>query len=872
LQKRTTKRASGDAAGGEPGAGKRLRTYRQKRDPARTVEPFSAERGSSAAPTRSGRFVVHLHAARRTHYDLRLEVGGALESFAVPKGPTLDPEPKRLAVRTEPHPIDYLDFEDVIPEGNYGAGPMIAWDAGRVRYLEAPAEQGLEKGKLDFELWGQKLRGRFALVQTGKRPGAADERQWLLLKKHDVFATPGREIIDEEPQSVLSGLTVEELARRDDVARELERAAARCGAPAGAVELSGFQPMLCATDGAELFDPERIYELKLDGVRIVAARRGDEVTLQYRNGRSARENYPEVARALRALAPSRVVLDGEIVAFDAEGRPSFQRLASRIHATRPRDVARARAEVPVTYLVFDLLELGDRDLRALPLSERKRLLAQVVKGKGSVRALDHLEGDGQPLFELCQREHLEGVVAKRRDAPYRSGPTRSGDWVKIKCERDDEFVVVGWVSGKGSRERLGAIDLATYAGDRLVLRGKAGSGLNDAAIDQLLERLARIEVPEAMFEGELPREAGTRRFARPELVASVRYVGWTDDGRLRFPVFRGLRDDVAPRACTAAPPEERLERAVDEIADGDEPAPAPAPTRVLITNRNKVFWPAEGYTKGDLLDYYAAASRVILPFLKNRPVALVRYPDGIEGKHFYQWNAPVGTPSWVRTLRITDDEERKEKNVFMIDDLDSLVFVANLGCIPIHVLACREHSLALCDFLTIDFDIGDQPFRHAVTLALALRELLEELGLVGYPKTSGQSGLHVLVPLGPGVGFDVAKLLVELLGRLLELRHHEIATMERRVSKRGPRVYIDTGQTGPTRTIVAPYSVRAHVGATVSTPLDWDEVHLALDPSRFTMQSVVERIADHGDPMHSFFAATPDVAEAVARLGERLGR
>jgi bifunctional non-homologous end joining protein LigD len=358
----------------------------------------------------------------------------------------------------------------------------------------------------------------------------------------------------------------------------------------------------------------------------------------------------------------------------------------------------------------------------------------------------------------------------------------------------------------------------------------------------------------------------------------VRSLGFTDDGRLWHPVFHGIRDDVAPRDCREGPGDELAE---DESTAASVEKPIDTTQnvrwspRVAITNRDKVFWPDEGYTKGDLCEYYAAVSSVMLPFLRGRPIVLVRYPDGIKGKNFYQWRAPPGTPDWIRTLELRGEEEleeRGEKSVFLVDDADGLVHLAQLGCIPIHVLARRERDLERCEFLTVDFDVGEQPFKSAVILALALRELLDELGLPGYPKTSGQEGLHVLVPLGAGVPFDTAKILVELIGMLVTALHPELATMERRVSKRGPRVYVDTGQTGRSRTIVAPYSVRAHPGATVSTPLRWEELHVALDPSRFTMLTVPGRIADVGDPMAGFLDEQPDVATAVELLETRVRR
>jgi bifunctional non-homologous end joining protein LigD len=520
--------------------------------------------------------------------------------------------------------------------------------------------------------------------------------------------------------------------------------------------------------------------------------------------------------------------------------------------------------------VFDVLQIGTRDTRPLPLAERKRLLGRLVPDKGVVRVLDHVEGRGSALFALCKQQRLEGVIAKRKGAPYRPGPRRYDDWVKIKTEREGDFVVVAWIPGKGSRTALGALEVASWDGRGFVRRGRVGSGLDDASIRVLLERLRPLEVPEPTAEGKLSRERDPRRHVRPEVVVSVQYLGFTDEGSLRHPVFHGLKDDVAPTACTSAPAEDLLEPTPEDNATLG--ARAAASERVAITNREKIFWPDEGYTKGELIEYYAGISEVMLPYLRERPIALVRYPDGIAGKSFYQWNVPPGTPEWIETHRFRDEEGKSGKHTFIVNDVEGLLHIANLGCIPIHILACRRRTEEQCDFLTIDFDVGRRSFRDAVVLALSLRELLDELGLTGYPKTSGQSGLHVLVPLGPGVSFETAKMLTELMGRVVQMKHPDLSTMERRVSERGERVYIDTGQTGRSRTIVAPYSVRATRGATVSTPLDWQDVHLALDPAQFTMFTVAARVAERGDPMEALLAARPDVPAAVVRLGAKLGR
>lgn len=881
---------------------KDLSRYRQKRDPANTTEPFAEGGGTDGGGARSaeekqgtwaGRFVVHQHAARRMHWDVRLPIHGVLESFAVPQGPSLDPTVKRLAVHTEQHPAEYLDFEDVIPEGNYGAGAMIVWDTGGVVYNETSAEDGVLRGKIDFTLSGYKLRGRFALIATGRRKaetGLAGTQkaaaEWLLIKKPDGAAEPGRDLAAELPRSVISGLTAEELLHRDDIAKDVVALARELGATAPVAPKATFQPpMVCALEGAPTSSPDYLYELKLDGVRILATKAENRARLAYRSGKACTENYADVTRALRSLPLDHVVLDGEIVTFDERGQPNFQRLGPRMHTQRARELQRVIAEVPVVYLVFDVLEVGHAgevlDLRKLPLRLRNRVREKLVLGSGILRSLDHIEARGDALWQLVEAQGLEGMIAKRATSLYLHGPSVSGDWVKIKRELDDEFVVVGWTEGKGSRGSLGALLLASYGGTELRYRGRVGSGFDQRSLGEVRAWLEAHRSRQPQFSGDVQPDAGPVSYVVPELVVRVRHHGFTDDGHLRAPVFLGVRSEVRPEDCRAAPHDE--EAALLEV-----PAEVPAgvanflearqasarPT--WLTNLDKVFWPDEGYTKGDLIAYYEAVAPAMLPFLRGRPVVLVRYPDGIQGKHFYQWRLPEGAPSFMRSHELYDEEKREErgtgKAAFLVDDLDSLRYIANLGCIPLHVLASRETSPGSCDFLTIDLDLGPRPFQDAVRLALDLRHILTELGLVGYPKTSGQRGLHVLVPLGPNVPFESAKLLCELLGRILVGRHAEIATMERMKDKRGDRLYVDTGQTGRSRTIVAPYSVRAHPGATVSTPLRWEELHLALDPTLLDIRRVPERLASLGDPMSDLLEQTPDLPLTLQKLANWTGQ
>jgi bifunctional non-homologous end joining protein LigD len=670
-------------------------------------------------------------------------------------------------------------------------------------------------------------------------------------------------------------------------ASEVERRAAELGGEASPASGRRIAPMLCAQDDTRETILSRagwVYELKLDGVRIIADKDGDRVSLAYRKARDATATYPEIAEALRLVGERRLVLDGEIVAFDEGGKPNFQRLARRIHLSSDRDVYLARRAVPVSYVVFDVLAVGAYDVCKLPLTSRRELLDLALAGldAGPVRTHPQLD-DGKALFALCREHGLEGVVAKRAESTYRAGE-RSADWVKVKCERDDELVVIGWTKGEGRRQRLGALDLGAYADGELVVRGRVGSGLDEATIDALLARMAPLAVDGPVAQGKYERKAG-RTHVRPEIVVSVRYLGWSDEGMLRFPVFRGVRDDVPPEECRCGPkadvgaPLPVLPSAAAEA----EGAARDAATRALgqpyrrvgITNRRKVFFPELGLTKADLCAYYEAVAPALLPYLADRPCVLVRYPNGIEGRSFHQWNAPRWAPKWLRTRMIRS--KNREMHVFLIDDVDALLFVANLGCIPIQISGARvtEDDATgglpdACDFFTLDLDVpepsvGARTFADAVQLALDAKSLFDELGLASFAKTSGQRGLHVLVPLG-GAPFAAAHALANLVAKVLEARRPELATTALAIAERAGRVFLDVGHTHPLRTIVAPYSLRAHPLATVSTPLSWDEVSPSLDPREHTLLTVPTRLAREGDPMRAMWTVSVDVLSATAAL------
>jgi len=819
----------------------------------------------SVRPGRAGVFVVHEHQATRHHWDLRLEIDGVLCSWAVPRAPSMDPADKRLAVKVENHPIEYVDFEAVIPPGNYGAGPMIVWDRGVFLPLLDPRE-GLKDGEIKFELRGYKLRGAFTLVHTGRQSGrSTNSDEWLLIKKQDSwsegFLAGGKPLAET---SILSGLTVEELrggaARITTICAEL----ARRGLPKRAIAPAGFRPMLACPTEEPFSSPDWLFELKYDGYRLVGFGGRGKAELRYRSGLDATVRFPEIAAALRALPCDGVVLDGEVVVLDAEGVPRFGLLADRAGLTRQSEVQRAAAALPATYFAFDLIGCDGWDLRELPLIERKAVLQRLVPAAGPLRYSDHVEGDGEGLYALIVQRGLEGVLAKKRDSVYKSGQ-RAKEWLKIKTDPEGDFAVCGYTPPKGARNGLGALYTCMRQGDAWVYTGKVGSGLDEqqlAAIKATIDALPPWEPPFGK-----PDHVRGARWCEPRLVAVVRYRELMEGPNglaARHPVFIRLREDKLPEDCVVAG--ERVDRA-------EEPAAAPelerdtAERELRLSNLDKVFWPDEGYTKGDLIGFYRAIAPWILPYLKDRPTVMTRFPDGIAGKSFYQKDLPAWVPPWLRTIALWSESTGRDIHYALVDDADGLAYLANLATIPIHVWASRVHELGRPDWTIVDLDPKNAPREHVVPLALAVHRVCEEIGLPNYVKTSGQTGLHVLIPLGGQCTYDQARTLAYLLGLVVEHRHRDMATTHRNPRARGGKVYLDWGQNAHGQLLVAPFSVRPVAGATVSMPLEWHEVVPGLESSRFTIKNALDRMEKLGfDPVRPVLDETPDLVAALEKL------
>jgi bifunctional non-homologous end joining protein LigD len=876
-----------------------LDRYRSKRSANRTPEPFGGSQPAKS-PGKGGIFIIQQHDARRMHFDFRMEMDGVLRSWAVPKGPALSPADKRLAMMVEDHPLEYGDFEGIIPEGNYGAGAVIVWDRGTYTMIDpasgTPAE-AVDKGKIDFLLSGYKLHGVFTLVRTSPRDAkrAGEKQQWLLIKKRDEFAEDA-DVLEKHPRSVLSGLTVAELRDSSRVGQVLIETLAKLKAPRlkEKLEPRAFPLMLAKLSEDRVDGEQWLFELKFDGVRALAIRDGEHTRLFARSGREITARYPEVTLAFNSLPFDRFVMDGEIAALDERGKPSFQLLQRRMHLDDRRQVARLSFSVPVHHFLFDILAFDGYDLRELPLEQRKHLLGQLIRGDGPLRYCDHVVGHGREFYDEVAKAGLEGIIAKRREAPYRG--VRSADWLKIKCPLTRSFVIGGYTDPEGTRTYFGALLLGMYDDrDELRFMDKVGTGFSRELLTKIHALLSPLSRPTSPFRKSGPDEPTPPRdahFCEPTMVCEVRFGEFTDHGGIRHPAFLRLQPDKDPRQCryeqideaegTTLPSEtDDLSEPGGAIREAAEPSEQAGNHRrqpdhnskVVTTHPDKVFWPKEGYTKGEMVEYYRAISKWMLPYLADRPVMLTRYPDGIAGKSFYQKDAPAFAPRWLRTEKIYSEDADREISFFIIDSEDALAYIANLAAITIHMWSSRIIHLERPDWLLFDIDPKGSTTPNAVLVAKEVAKTLRELGMSPYIKTSGQMGLHVVVGLKARYTYDQAKMFSELVGRVVVERIPEIATMNRNPSTRKGKVYIDYLQLGHGKTIAAPFSLRAQDGAPVSAPLKWSEVRTDLDPQVYNIRTIVQRMTRLGDD--PFLGALTDpvtLEEALPTLEKAVAR
>jgi bifunctional non-homologous end joining protein LigD len=896
----------------------------------RALEPYAAKRKFTRTPepapkTRAGRhgplmFVVQKHAAQRLHYDFRLELNGVLKSWAVPKGPSLDPADKRLAVEVEDHPFDYASFEGVIPEKQYGAGNVIVWDCGVYspdedqrysfgdrREAEQRLREGLAAGKLSFLLRGEKLKGSFALVRT------AQSKQWLLIKHRDRFAQPNDVLA--RAGSVLTDRTLDDF-NGEDGAGQID---ADQLAPLGPSESmpTKLAPMLAEVGDGVSTDRKYLYEPKLDGYRALAFVTNKGVRLQSRRGIDLTPAFPEIVSELGAQDVDGMIVDGEIVAMTTDGRPSFNALQNRAKLESPREIAQAQRETSVAYLCFDLLHFAGVNLRGNAYVDRRRYLAQCLLPGRHVQ-LVHASDNAEALYAASLESGFEGIVAKRRDGHYLPG-RRSSVWLKVKAINTSEFVIGGYTQGKGARSTLGAVLLGYWDDGNLHYVGHAGSGLDDRGLAALYERLSKLHTPKCPFEKTPPRHRPTT-WVKPELVAEVNFADWTPDAHLRAPVFLRLRDDVKSRSVRDGPRAERgherhaapvseIEQVLEQLEDKSNRIDLQVgAARIRLTNLDREYWPAAprarppAITKRDLLRYLVRVSPYVLPHLEDRPLTMIRMPEGINGERFFQKHWSQERPDFVETVRVYSGSKDEQQDYLLANNLPTLIWLGQVGTLEFHVwhsrmkpspdaasqstdfsssLEALESSvLNYPDYLVFDIDpyiySGKEPkgaepelnkkgFATGRRVAFWLRDLLREMSLEAVVKTSGKTGLHVFVPIERTVTFDQARMICETVGRHLLRAHPREITMEWATVKRTGKIFIDFNMNVRGKTLNVAFSPRGVAGAPVSMPLTWEELEAA-EPTDFTVLNAMQRLDRTGDRWHHVLEQKQSLARAFGSV------
>ena len=804
--------------------GTRLETYREKRDFAKTPEPdVSAE----APPANSARFVVQEHHATALHWDFRLEHDGVLVSWAIPKGLPLDPGTNHLAVQTEDHPLAYYDFEGEIPAGEYGGGRVILWDQGTYETHK------FRDREVMVTLNGRRVQGKYVLFPTDEAA-----KQWMV-HRMDPPSDPAREPM---PATI--------------------------------------QPMLAKLAPVPADDQAYGYEVKWDGVRAVAFVRGGRVRLQSRRLLDTTKQYPELAKLGETLGAHEVVLDGEIIAFDDQGTPRFERLQERMNLVRDVDIRRKAREVPIAYMIFDLLYLDGRSLMALPYRSRRELLDGLALEGPNWHTPPYHAGGGGSLLAATKAQNLEGIVAKRLESAYEPG-RRGESWLKIKNSLRQEFVIGGWTPGAGSREStVGALLVGYYdclpaqaaaegRAQRLHLAGRVGTGFTDRTLRLLTSEFAKLRIESSPFDVGAPEPGAL--FVEPVLVCEVDFLEWTEAGTLRHPSFQGLRDDKAPREVViesettwaSSPAESAVVQRPAARLRGKRPAVTKAAeARVSVTvegreltlsNLDKVLYPAAAFTKAEVIDYYRRVATAMLPHLKGRAMTLKRYPNGVDSDFFYEKECPSHRPPWVQTVAIYSRHNAREINYVLVEDSPTLVWLANLAALELHPLLSRMPELLAPTSVVFDLDPGPPAgVLECARVALWLRELFAGLGLEAVVKTSGSKGMQVYLPLNTATTFDDTKAFAHGVARLLERQHPREVVSSMSKTVRAGKVFVDWSQNDDHKTTIAVYSLRARERPFVSTPVTWEEVEAAVAASSgkglaFEASEVLQRVASLGD-------------------------
>ncbi|HEX8041367.1 MAG TPA: DNA ligase D [Chryseosolibacter sp.] len=897
--------------------------YKKKRSFSKTPEPT----GGRSRNTKL-RFVVQKHAASRLHYDFRLEMDGVLKSWAIPKGPSMNPSDKRLAMLVEDHPFDYRSFEGIIPEGNYGAGTVIIWDEGTYESLEdvrgkkqheAVLGKGLQKGSLKFRLHGKKLKGEFVLVKTPARA----ENAWLLIKHRDEYASG--EDISEEDKSVVSGKTLDEMSVDSNAAqwksnrrsgrnthadtnakavkkkvltkgRPLKKSAGKNGPGRQRAEEilkdakkrtkspipADLEPMLATLVDKPVEGAGWLYEIKWDGFRAISYLHEEKVDIRSRNNKLFNDKFYPIHQALMDWNVTAVV-DGEIIVVDEKGYPDFNALQTW----------RSEADGQLIYYVFDLLWFDGYDLMDLPLATRRDILKQIIPTAGVLRFSENFDASGRELIAQAEKMRLEGIIAKKADSLYQPGQ-RTRDWLKIKTVKQQEVVIGGYTRNENSSKAFSALLVGVFQDGEFIFTGPVGTGFTAEAQKDILKKLRRLETSKCPFR-EVPDYNKPSRFrpnppkaevtwVRPQLAAEVNYRALGPDGTFHHPSFHRLREDKKAKEVTWEKP-----LPAGRIKDPDDGLPIlSAPEKsgrksllnptdetqarkigghdLKFTNLSKVFWPETAVIKRDMLNYYYQVAPTMLPYMKDRPQTLNRFPNGIQGHSFYQKDVTGKVPAWIKTHQYYSETDSREKNFLVCTDEASLLYIASLGCIEMNPWSSRTETPDHPDWCIIDLDPDKNTFDQVIEAALVTKEVLDGIGVNSFCKTSGSTGLHIYIPLAARYTYEDSKEFGRAIATAVHSEIPDFTSIERLTSKRRGKIYIDFLQNRPQATVAGPYSLRPKPGAPVSMPLQWEEVKKGLKMTDFNIRNAVSRLNEHGDAFKGVLAEGVDMRAAVRKL------
>jgi bifunctional non-homologous end joining protein LigD len=866
-----------------------LQVYQKKRNFKNTPEPSS---GSSDKSKSKLSFVVQRHKASHLHYDFRLEVDGVLKSWAVPKGPSLNPKDKRLAMMVEDHPYNYKNFAGIIPEGNYGAGIVEIWDEGHLSDLdnsdkktaEKKLKAGIHAGNLKFRLHGKKLKGEFALVKLKSK----QENAWLLIKHKDEFAifedydsemftaknSPINQWLSKNKKTidaVASKSRSKKIKTKELASPPLETKRTNRFLPGKSRKLSNYiAPMLAKETDKPFNDKEWIYEMKWDGYRAIAEVNENEVNLYSRNGNTFNYSYPIIVDELKKLK-IHAVLDGEIIVVDENGKSSFQSL----------QYYQNDGTVPLEFRVFDLLSLKGQDTCSLALTDRKKLLKMLLPKNPVIKYSDHIEEKGTEFFKMAVENDLEGIMAKEANSIYNPG-ARTNLWLKIKNHKTLEAVIAGFTEPGGGRKHFGALVLGIWDGKQLKYIGHTGSGFDSKGLDRLIKLMKPLIQKKSPFDSVVKTNMPVT-WVQPQLVCEIKYTEWTRDGHLRHPIFLRLREDKKAKDITTKTME--IVKPA-KAADKKKPAKTKAPVKkkkekatqdefisfgkikVKVTNFHKIYFPDEKITKGDVINYYQSVSKYILPYLKDRPESLKRNPNGIKDTGFFHKDAGVEAPDWVKSKSVYSDSTNKDINYILCNNAATLAYMNNLGCIEINPWHSTVQKLDKPDYLVIDIDPSDKnTFEQVIETANVVHDVFKKAGVESYCKTSGATGLHIYVPTQKKYTYDQLKDFSHLVCIMVQEQLPAFTSLERNLKKRGNKmIYLDHLQNRRGQTISSVYSLRPKAGATVSMPLHWKEVKSGLTPGDFNIYNALKRIEKTGDLFAPVLGKGIDLKKCLKQL------